>query len=189
MYGPLIRGERVVLRPPVPADAVALASWRATPDVARYAWQTSGGAPSQAQIEKQLADASGSRDLVRWTLERDGRPVGLTFISQINWTARHGYHGYAIGDTALWGKGIASEASALAVRFGFEGLGLNKIKAEVAARHLPSQRILEKTGFRRCGVFLQEFYVDGQAQDMVWFELLREEWLARNVAAGVVPTS
>ncbi len=176
MFGPVLRGERCLLRPPTAEDAAFRAGYLAELELSRYARMPAQGADPPWLVEKQFAGIAESRDTVWWAIEVGGRGVGGTLITRINWAARHGYHGYFIGDRALWGRGIATEASSLAVRFGFASLNLNKLKAEVVADHLPSRRVLEKVGFRRCATFQDEYYVDGKAADVMWFELLRAEW-------------
>ena len=48
-----------------------------------------------------------------------------------------------------WGRGYATEAASACVRAGFEQLGLRRIVADIhAGGHLPSERVLEKLGFR-----------------------------------------
>ncbi len=178
MFGPRLSGERCTLEPPTREDALSRARWQAEPEIARFAWMPGLGAPSVAQIEKQFDDAVKGPDGVVWMIAVDGKRVGMTFVIRINWPARHGYHGYVIGDPALWGKGIGGEASGLACGFAFAELRLNKVKAEVASEHAPSRRVLEKVGFRECGMFRQEYYAEGRYYDMVWYELLKSDWEA-----------
>lgn len=49
---------------------------------------------------------------------------------------------------STWGKGIATEAGAACVRFGFETLGLESILAVVRPENRASQKVLLKVGLR-----------------------------------------
>ena len=55
--------------------------------------------------------------------------------------------GYWIG-VPFWGRGYASEAARLAVVFGFEELGLERITAHALERNPGSWRVLEKLRFQ-----------------------------------------
>ena len=55
--------------------------------------------------------------------------------------------GYYFGRPA-WGRGIATEAGAACVRYGFETLGLEQILAVVRPENQGSQRVLSKLGFQ-----------------------------------------
>ena len=47
-----------------------------------------------------------------------------------------------------WGKGFATEAARVSLRFGFEELKLERIVAVVNPQNIPSQRVLEKLGMK-----------------------------------------
>ena len=55
--------------------------------------------------------------------------------------------GYYLGRSA-WGQGVATEAGAACVRYGFETLELRQIVAVVRPANSASQKVLSKLGFR-----------------------------------------
>ncbi len=80
--------------------------------------------------------------------------------------------GYYLG-RAAWGRGVATEAGAAAVRHGFEVLGLPRIVAVVRPENDGSKRVLTKLGlsFRR---FANHYGVQGVE---LW-DVGREAWAA-----------
>ena len=54
----------------------------------------------------------------------------------------------------MWGAGLATEAAAACLHFGFGALGLPRIVAGVDPSNQASSRVLEKLGMRRCGTFI-----------------------------------
>ena len=60
--------------------------------------------------------------------------------------------GYWIG-VPFWGRGYATAAVRLAVRFAFGDLGLDRVVAEVLEANVASARVLEKLGFEAVGRF------------------------------------
>ncbi|MGC6388874.1 GNAT family N-acetyltransferase [Ewingella sp. S1.OA.A_B6] len=74
--------------------------------------------------------------------------------------------------TEAWGKGLATEFSQHAVRYGFDELKLSEISAVVRGNHLASQKVLQKTGLR----YIQEIHDVKDAPPSLLFTLTRDEW-------------
>ena len=70
----------------------------------------------------------------------------------------------------FWGKGLATEACAASIRFGFDTLGLEKIIGLVLPPNTASIRVLEKVGMTSDG----EFDYDGLRA--IQFSVRRETW-------------
>jgi [ribosomal protein S5]-alanine N-acetyltransferase len=60
--------------------------------------------------------------------------------------------GYFLGEE-YWGKGIATQALKLVCEYGFRELDIIRIHSGVYEHNLASQRVLEKCGFVKEGVF------------------------------------
>jgi ribosomal-protein-alanine N-acetyltransferase len=79
--------------------------------------------------------------------------------------------GYAIGRT-WWGQGIATEAARAAMAWSIETFGLVRIRASTDARHVQSQRVLEKLGMQREGLRVEDHVGrDGKLIDEVVYGL------------------
>lgn len=74
--------------------------------------------------------------------------------------------GYFIGEE-YWGKGIATIALTLACEYGFNQLDVIRIHAGVYEHNLASQRVLEKAGFVKEGVFKNAVF----KQEKFWNEV------------------
>ena len=75
-----------------------------------------------------------------------------------------------------WGNGIATEAAAKAVEFGFEILGLNRITAHHMTRNPASGRVLEKLGMLREGLLRKHARKWGEFYDVAIYGLLAQDW-------------
>ena len=174
MFGPILRGERCVLRPPRKDELSVYRSWFADMEVTRYILRTTP--LSEAQEEEWFTRTAEAQDRVAWIIEVDGKPVGTTGIGVIDWLNRHGTTGIVIGEKRLWRRGIASEVMALRTRYAFRELNLQKLKTEAFTENEASRRALMKTGYRESGIFHQELFRDGSWHDLWEGELLREDW-------------
>jgi len=97
--------------------------------------------------------------------------VGLNFINRVHQMANLGYW----VRTSAAGRGIATDATRLVARFGFEQLGLHRIEIVVAVPNIASQRVAEKVGAVREGVLRRRLLIRGESQDAVLFSLIPED--------------
>ena len=97
--------------------------------------------------------------------------VGLNFINRVH---QFGNLGYWVRTSAA-GKGVASRASRLVARFGFEELGLHRIEILAAVSNIASQRVAEKVGAAREGVLRNRLLIRGEPQEAVMFSLVPED--------------
>lgn len=80
--------------------------------------------------------------------------------------------GYFIGEP-YWNKGIVTTAVNLIIRYGFEHLGILRIQTGIFEYNLASQRVLEKCGFVKEGVFRKSVIKQGKLWDEVRYALLK----------------
>jgi RimJ/RimL family protein N-acetyltransferase len=97
--------------------------------------------------------------------------VGLNFINRVH---QFGNLGYWVRTTAA-GKGVASKASRLVARFGFEELGLHRIEILAAVSNIASQRVAKNIGAVREGILRRRLLIRGESYDAVMFSLVRED--------------
>src|SRR5262249_24055321 len=127
----------------------SLARWNADPRWYRYL----SGKPmtreqARATVERYLAhwDRHGFGQWIaedRETGERVGR-IGLTYHRV--WPSDPEV-GWAL-DPSRWGRGLATEAGAAAIRYGFDVLRLPRIVSITTEENLASRRVMEKLGLR-----------------------------------------
>ena len=83
--------------------------------------------------------------------------------------------GYWVG-MPYWGRGYTTEAAVEVVRYGFEDCGLQRIWAGCFARNPASGRVLQKIGMTYEGTLRRHQLKWGEALDIAFYGLLREEW-------------
>ena len=83
--------------------------------------------------------------------------------------------GYWLGQP-YWGQGLASEALAALLQFGFAELALNKIYATHIASNPASGRVMLKNGMVKEGELVQHTRRNGQFHDLWQYRLTRAEY-------------
>jgi ribosomal-protein-alanine N-acetyltransferase len=106
----------------------------------------------------------------------DGGLAGRIAFSNIARAAwQNAVLGYLV-DEAQNGRGYATDAARLALRFAFEHAGLHRVQAGVMPRNERSVRVLTKAGFRQEGIALRYLEINGTWEDHIMFAITREEW-------------
>lgn len=174
MYGPVLEGKLVRLRPPKPEDASLMITWFEDLEVTRYLFLRN---PPSVDSEKEWLDkmAKDSNQIV-WVVEHEGNAVGTTAIHEINWKDGFGTTGTVIGDRAVWGKGLGRELMQLRVRYAFTQLPLRKLKSGYLDGNEASARAQASAGYSQVGRWHADRWVDGQWRDVILTEVLREDW-------------
>ena len=85
----------------------------------------------------------------RFSVVFNDQVVGCADINEIR--AGRGDLGYWF-DEAVWGQGLAGEAGAALIGWGFQALGLGALGSGCASDNPASAAVLTKLGFRRVGV-------------------------------------
>jgi RimJ/RimL family protein N-acetyltransferase len=144
----VIETERLVLRRFTEDDRDAVARWNADPDFTRHL--------AGVQTREQSDEAFD-----RWARHWDERGFGLLAVE---WTQTgeligrvgpqfHRYWpqdpevGWAL-DPAWWGRGIATEAGAVAVAWGFGELDYPRLVSITTEANTASRNVMAKLGFR-----------------------------------------
>ncbi|HNQ82768.1 MAG TPA: GNAT family protein [Bacteroidales bacterium] len=81
--------------------------------------------------------------------------------------------GYFLGEQ-YWGKGIMTRALGLICEYGFQNLDIVRIHTGVYEHNLASQRVLEKCGFVKEGVFRMAVYKYDRYWNEVRYALIKE---------------
>ena len=177
MYGPLIQGKLLTLRPPRPEDLDQMIKWFEDIEVTRF---LEIRFPPGIEAEKEWLDKT-ARDpnLVYWVVEHEGRAVGGTGIHRIDWKHGVGSTGTAIGDKSAWGKGLGRELMQLRAEFAFTQLPLRKLRSKYVDGNDASARAQAACGYQQVGRYKAERFVDGRWRDLILTELMREDWESR----------
>jgi len=84
--------------------------------------------------------------------------------------------GYYLAE-AYWGKGIATEAVHMIVKYLFEEVAINRIQAEVMPLNEPSKKVLLKNGFLKEGLIRQASLWSGKGiVDLEIYSYLKEDY-------------
>jgi RimJ/RimL family protein N-acetyltransferase len=176
---PIVRGERVSLRPLAEGDLPLVRRWRSDPEVTRY-W-ISERAPSQEEVWAWYVGNRESGTLTWAILGEEGTPIGYINLFDLDRENRRAELALMIGERASWGRGYARDALRALLGYAFNalpaGLGLHKVTLTVFAENQAARRVYLACGFREDGVLRDDFYRAGRWHDQILMSILEQEFL------------
>ena len=159
---------RLLLRKITAEDRDAIFAWARDPDVSRYgSWNVHQTAHDTETFIEACLRQYEREGLGPWLIELrdDGEVIGSCGYGYVDRLDRRGGIGYFLARTH-WGKGLATEAAAAILRFGFGPMALNRVEARCMLANTASERVMQKIGMRFEGVLRQDMYKAGAFHDV-----------------------
>ena len=158
-----LRTPRLLLRAWREQDREPFAAMNADPRVMRWFPSVQDRATSDAGVDR-FAALHAERGYTGWAVEvvesERGPAPFVGFFGLVPPSFEPPFtHAHALVEvgwrlaTPWWGLGIATEAAAASVRFGFEEAGLDEILSFTVPPNLASQAVMQRIGMRYDGVF------------------------------------
>lgn len=175
-YG-FLEGERIYLRG-VTLDDVNEQYQRWMNDVSVNQYLESRFYPHTIEtIKNYVCNMQGNDGTAFFAIVlKDGNQhIGNIKLGPINTIHHFADIGILIGEKNCWGKGYATEAIRLIVKYAFDVLNLHKVTAGCYASNKGSLKAFTKAGFSREGVRRNHCYSDGKYVDDIILGLINEK--------------
>lgn len=127
--------------------------------------------------EKWIQGALVSDEDVLFTIYilENMRPIGNIGLHDIDHDSGSADFGMLIGEKDVWGQGYGTEATRLAVSYGFDVLGLHNIQLETYGNNPGAIRAYERAGFKYIGVRRGAKRIGRQRVDIYMMDILADE--------------
>jgi len=177
---PTLATDRLVLREFRVGDATALFAFRSDADEQKYNAEPLTTVDQAVAMIADLHADYAAHTAIHWAVagRDDDRVIGL--FDYVAWERDHrrAEIGYDLAK-AHWGSGLATEALAAMLGFGFTQMDLMRVEAQTIADNHESVRLLRRLGFRLEGLRRSfSLEADGNDHDGAIYGLLREEFAA-----------
>lgn len=177
---PTLTTERLVLRPYTLADAQELQRLIGDRDVAKtlgsVPYPYEDGMAEEFIGQRQAQYEKGKHVEFAITHWREGFLIGGIGLNDLNLRAGRAELGYWIGKP-YWGNGYGTEAARAVVQYGFEVLGLNRIRSRHLTRNPASGRIMQKVGMmheRHLRIYIKKW---GVFEDFEMYGIIGRDYL------------
>jgi RimJ/RimL family protein N-acetyltransferase len=177
---PIIRGEKVFLRPSERSDIPTFVRWFSDGETTRYLkMRAPMSLASEEKWFEAMLERQGKSDYhFVICLLADGRAIGTAGLHELDLASGSAAFGISIGEKDEWSKGYGTDALNAICDFGFGELRLERIWLEVYAPNARARRSYEKAGFTLEGTQRRAHFANGEHLDTHVMSLLRDEWRA-----------
>ncbi len=176
---PILDTERLVLRKMLKKDAADMYEYACLPDVTEYLlWEPHSSQMYTYRYLSYLQSRYKAGDFYDWAiiLKRNDKMIGTCGFTKLNIEQNSAEIGYVLNPDC-WGAGIAPEAAAAVMRYGFLNLRLHRIEARYMIGNDRSRRVMEKIGMQFEGVSRDSMHVKGRYVSIGTCAILRGEFL------------
>lgn len=168
---------RIYLRAIEPSDYEISYKWRNDPEIQSMI----GGHSFFVSREKEKewvnnAVHSNEKTVLAICLVENDKYIGNVMIQEMDYINGTAHVPILIGDKDEWGKGYATEARFLALKFVFEERRINRVWALIKDDNIGSMKMHEKCGYKKEGVLRQSIFKNGAYHDQVLMSVLKEEF-------------
>ena len=109
----------------------------------------------------------------------DKRMIGTCGFTRFDYVNNSAEMGYVL-NTEYHGIGIATEASAAVLKFGFEKLELNRIECKYIIGNDASRRVMEKNGMSFEGIRREGMLIKGVYRDIGVCSILKSDYIKKS---------
>jgi len=179
-HRPVIRGARVLLRAAERSDVPTFVRWFNDGEMLSYLLMRApmSQAAEEGWFERMMATQGKDGYFFVICQLVDGAPIGTIGLFDLDEANGKAGVGISIGEKALWGKGLGTDALNALLDFGFGELRLERIWLEVYDYNERGRRSYEKCGFVLEGTQRRAVYKGGRFHDVQLMAILRDEWAA-----------
>lgn len=174
---PTLKTERLILRKIEKTDLDDVYEYASDPAVPKYLmWYEHKAKEYTKQYLKFISKLYARKKFYDWAITYNGKMIGTVGFSSINLKHNRAEIGYVLNRN-YWGKGIAAEAVAKILEFGFLALNFNRIEAIFLPENAQSRRVLEKSNMKSEGIRRAALLVKEEYRDVEIYSILKEEYL------------
>jgi len=171
---PILKTDRLTLRPLVMTDAAALHVAFVDKDL--MTWWSSAPHNELNETEAYLEVNVHEDRYMTWAITYENDEA-LGWVVLLDHRSRVKEIGYILR-RSHWGKGIAYEAVSRIIKYGFEDLELRRIIADTDPDNTASNSLLKNMGFQKEGYLREEWETHLGVRDSIMWGLLKRDWLA-----------
>jgi len=176
MFPTVLQGEGLRLRLLTVADAPALYAFVSKPEVYE---PTSSDGWTLESLEQWARDNVAGAAAGKWcrygiVLPASDAPIGSIGLFNIDLRNHRCEIGYDLSPD-YWGKGVMTRAARPLLAWAFGDGGFNRVEATVMQGNDPSERVLERLGFKREALLREYKFVRGEYKDYSMWSLLASD--------------
>jgi RimJ/RimL family protein N-acetyltransferase len=135
----------LTVRPLALDDTEQVVAWRNRPEVIAELFSERG--PTREEHLSWFAQLQRRSDRLEFLVADAGRPVGTVGLSNLDLSAREAELGVLVGEPEARGRGVATRACELLLKYACDSLGLRRVYLTLFADNQAAKKLYDKLGF------------------------------------------
>jgi RimJ/RimL family protein N-acetyltransferase len=171
----MINGKLINIRAFEQSDYLLLHKWNNNAEVIRYFRDPYPQSKKEEKkwFEKLLEDEEAK---IFTILKKDSVPIGVVYLSKIDWRDRNARASIMIGVKKEWGKGYGVDAMKTLLKFAFEEMNLHRVELDVFEENSKAISCYKKCGFKKEGERSENYFLDGKYLNSYLMAVLDREF-------------
>lgn len=180
----ILETERLILRPMTLDDMPAM--FEIYSDVRAMTFMPTLPHQTLAQTQAAYQYNMSSQGAVQWAICLKGTDKAIGHVHYLGQTRIQGM-GYILHPD-YWGQGITTEACRVALDYGFNNLGYDKVELWIDEKNNASSRVAQKLGFNAKGQLVLKYSHETEQHISVVWGLRQDEWVSSDSKKKEYPT-
>ncbi len=176
MVSPIIQTKNYIIRPFQKEDVSLWQIWDIDPEIQAYMPEPLNKSQDIEEQYKYIKECEIDEEGYYWSIEtNDGITIGTISLAEINSHHKVAEIGIVIGDKNYWNKGVATEVISELVAYAFSNLDIEYVGANVEETNISMQKVFEKVGFKKDGVFENARVKNGKRINVIHFSFFDKD--------------
>jgi RimJ/RimL family protein N-acetyltransferase len=177
MIGPILKGEKVILKPIKVSEAENYLRWLKDSRVSKFI-STDGKNLNLRKERKIIREIRKSKAKMIWSIHIEGGVhIGNSGLNDIDLKrSKKAVFGIIIGEKSHWNQGYGTDVLKTILRFSFGKLGLNRVELSVFPQNIAGFRCYAKCGFKEEGIKRKSILKRGKYLDEIIMGILKEDY-------------
>ncbi len=165
MYGPILKGKKVILQPPKLSEAKRYLEWLNDDEVTRYIATFTG---MTLEKEREYLKLKKKDDLLYWSVyTKSGKHIGSTGFHEVSQNHKRVLWGIMLGDKTEWGKGYGTDVLMTLLDYVFKKLKFQRFELGVFHKNIAGIKCYKKCGFKTEGIKRKYFIKGDETYDEI----------------------
>ncbi|MFA6421863.1 MAG: GNAT family protein [Candidatus Buchananbacteria bacterium] len=176
MYGPILKGKKIILKPINLKEAPSFVKWFQDEEVIKFLGRQNKGLTlvKEKQYIKKIAE---NKEQVLWSIyTKDGVHIGSTDLHSLSKENKKTEWGIMIGDKNYWNKGYGQDVLKTIIKYSFNTLKLNRFGLSVYEGNIGGIKCYAKCGLKKEGIKRQSIYRYGRFWDEIIMAMLKSDY-------------
>ncbi len=178
---PVLETERLYLKKISPENAADMYEYSCDPDVVKYlTWSCHSSEKETERYIKLLQKKYTQGVFNDWglILKDGGKFIGTCGFTSFDLEKNTAEIGYVLAKP-FWGMGLAAEAAARVMEFGFDSFGLSGFCAKCMEGNDASMRVMQKLGMSFEGIYKNSMFIKGSYKTIIVYSVTKETYYSK----------